>query len=167
VVAHTGQPLDGIHGLEVSPQEGIQLRAVEHGLLAIQVHELLEGKGIPDNVGSSVLETPPVLGSDPLAHVCGEAGVPPGDELSHQRGRERARIPNLFLVLGPYSATRSSWFTMAEAQTTHAARCLSKARRRRAKTIEVRQEPHDAFFRDVLRRQKNSVLFKQRLLGRP
>jgi len=42
VVAHASEPLERVEGLEVSPQEGIHLRAVEHGLLAIEVHELGE-----------------------------------------------------------------------------------------------------------------------------
>jgi cation diffusion facilitator CzcD-associated flavoprotein CzcO len=105
-----------------------------------------------------------------------EVGNTPPFEVYGRGGRELGRFwfehryqayegatvpafPNLFMVLGPYSATRSSWFTMVEAQTTHAARCLTEARRRRARMIEIRQEPHDAFFREVLRRQGNSVLF--------
>jgi cation diffusion facilitator CzcD-associated flavoprotein CzcO len=103
-----------------------------------------------------------------------EVGNTPPFEVYGREGRELGRFwfehryqayegatvpafPNLFMVLGPYSTTRASWFTMVEAQTTHATRCLREARRRHAKTIEIRQEPHDAFFRDVLRRQKNSV----------
>jgi cation diffusion facilitator CzcD-associated flavoprotein CzcO len=68
-------------------------------------------------------------------------------------------FPNLFLVLGPYSTTGSSWFSMVEAQSRHAVRCLAEARRRRAPTIEIRREPHDAFFQHILRRQKSSLLF--------
>ena len=111
-----------------------------------------------------------------------EVGNTPPFEVYGREGRELGRFwfehryqayegatvpafPNLFMVLGPYSTTRASWFTMVEAQTTHATRCLREARRRHAKTIEIRQEPHDAFFRDVLRRQKNSVFFEQQLLG--
>jgi cation diffusion facilitator CzcD-associated flavoprotein CzcO len=68
-------------------------------------------------------------------------------------------FPSLFLVLGPYSTTGSSWFSMVEAQTAHAVRCLAEARRRRAPTIEIKRAPHDAFFQDILRRQKSSLLF--------
>jgi hypothetical protein len=42
VIAHPGQPLERVERLEVPAQEGIHLRAVEHGLLTIEVHELLE-----------------------------------------------------------------------------------------------------------------------------
>src|SRR5947209_194104 len=36
VVSHACQQLEWVHCLEVSCQEGIHLRAVEHGLLAVQ-----------------------------------------------------------------------------------------------------------------------------------
>jgi cation diffusion facilitator CzcD-associated flavoprotein CzcO len=103
-------------------------------------------------------------GNMPPFEVYGRGGQELGRFWSEHRyqayeGASVPAFPNLFMVLGPYSATGSSWFAMVEAQTTHLARCLSEARRRRAKTIEVRQQPHDAFFRDVLRRQKDSVLF--------
>jgi cation diffusion facilitator CzcD-associated flavoprotein CzcO len=68
-------------------------------------------------------------------------------------------FPNLFLVLGPYSTTGSSWFSMVEAQSRHAVRCLAEARKRGAPTIEIKREPHDAFFREILRRQESSLLF--------
>jgi cation diffusion facilitator CzcD-associated flavoprotein CzcO len=102
------------------------------------------------------------LGNTPPFEVYGRGGRELGlfwfeHRYQAYEGATVPAFPNLFMVLGPYSTTRASWFTMVEAQTTHATRCLREARRRHAKTIEIRQEPHDAFFRDVLRRQKNSV----------
>jgi cation diffusion facilitator CzcD-associated flavoprotein CzcO len=68
-------------------------------------------------------------------------------------------FPNFFAILGPYSTAGASWFSMIEAQTTHALRCIREARRRGATYVEVRKEPHDAYFRDILRRQRNTVFF--------
>ncbi len=69
------------------------------------------------------------------------------------------KFPNLWCVLGPYAFTGNSWFSMIEYQTTHALRCITEARRSGATAVEVRQEPHDRYFRQVLRRQRNTVFF--------
>lgn len=68
-------------------------------------------------------------------------------------------FPNYFGVLGPYSFTGSSWFAMVEAQTTHALRCIREAKRRMATCVEVKQEAHDAYFQEILRRQRSTVFF--------
>lgn len=104
------------------------------------------------------------IGNAPPFEMYGRNGLELGQFWHKQRyqayeGASVPKFPNMFMVLGPYSNTGSSWFAMVEAQTTHAVRCLTEAKRRRATTIEIRQEPHDKFFRDVVRRQKNSVLF--------
>jgi hypothetical protein len=49
--------------------------------VAIEVHEFLQGEWVSDEVGGGVPQTLLVLGLDRLAHVCGEAGVSPGEEL--------------------------------------------------------------------------------------
>ncbi|MGH8693166.1 MAG: flavin-containing monooxygenase [Burkholderiales bacterium] len=71
-------------------------------------------------------------------------------------------FPNFFTMPGPYATAGDSWFSMIEAQTRHALRCIKAARRRRATYVEVRQEAHDAYFADILRRQKNTVFFNNR-----
>ncbi|RMF14106.1 MAG: NAD(P)/FAD-dependent oxidoreductase [Candidatus Dadabacteria bacterium] len=68
-------------------------------------------------------------------------------------------FPNLFLVLGPYATTGASWFSMVEAQTYHALRCIQAARRRGATRVEVRKEANDRYFQRILKRQKNTVFF--------
>jgi len=103
-------------------------------------------------------------GNTPPFEVYGRGGVELGrfwDEHRYQayEGATVPKFPNVFMVLGPYSTTGSSWFSMVEAQTTHAVRCLAEARRRGATVVEVKQRAHDAFFRDILRRQKNTVFF--------
>jgi hypothetical protein len=42
MVAHARQPLERVHGLEVSAEKGIHTGAVEDGLLAVEVDELLQ-----------------------------------------------------------------------------------------------------------------------------
>jgi cation diffusion facilitator CzcD-associated flavoprotein CzcO len=68
-------------------------------------------------------------------------------------------FPNFFLVLGPYSVTGASWFSMVEAQTRHAVRCIQQARRRNATWVAVKPEPHDRFFAEIQHRQQSTVFF--------
>ena len=107
------------------------------------------------------------LGSMPPFEVFGRGGRELGRFWHEHRyqayeGTTVPRFPNLFMVLGPYSTTGSSWFAMVEAQADHAVRCLTEARRRQATTVEIKTKPHDEFFRDVLRRRQNTVLFSDR-----
>ena len=109
-------------------------------------------------------------GNTPPFEVVGRGGAELGQWWYEHRyqayeGATVPGFPNLFLVLGPYSTTGSSWFSMVEAQTRHAVRCLAEARRRRAPTIEIRREPHDAFFEAILRRQESSLLFNNNCAG--
>jgi cation diffusion facilitator CzcD-associated flavoprotein CzcO len=103
-------------------------------------------------------------GNVPPFEVRGRDGVDLGawwDEHRFQayEGATVPNCPNFFLVLGPYSVSGSSWFAMVEAQTRHAVRCIEAARRRGATYVAVRQEPHDRFFEDILRRQQDTIFF--------
>ena len=42
LVGQTRQPLQRVHGLEIAAERGIHAGAVQHGLLAVEVDELLE-----------------------------------------------------------------------------------------------------------------------------
>lgn len=68
-------------------------------------------------------------------------------------------FPNLFLMMGPYSAAGASYFTMIDTQTRHLERCLRTARKRGANYIEVTQAAHDRDFEKVKRRREATVLF--------
>ena len=68
-------------------------------------------------------------------------------------------FPNLFMMVGPYSAAGASWFQMIEVQTRHIMRCLNEARRRKMNEIEVSQIAHKKYFEDILQRQKNTVFY--------
>ncbi|WP_069165023.1 flavin-containing monooxygenase [Nocardia altamirensis] len=68
------------------------------------------------------------------------------------------KLPNAFLILGPYSLTTGSWMPMIETSTQHAIRVIQEARTRGATHVEIRQEPHDAFFRDIRARMADTPL---------
>lgn len=109
-------------------------------------------------------------GNIPTFPVIGRNGAELG-EFWHQHryqayeGASVPGFPNYFTILGPYAFTGSSWFAGVEAQTTHALRCIQEARRRQATCVEVRRDVHDAYFRDILRRQRNTVFFNNDCSG--
>ncbi len=103
-------------------------------------------------------------GSMPTFEVQGREGRNLGDFWAEHRfqayeGATVPGFPNLFLMMGPYSAAGASYFTMIDTQTRHLARCLKEARRRGANYIEVKQEAHERDFRKVERRRRDTVLF--------
>lgn len=103
-------------------------------------------------------------GNTPPFEVFGVDGTELGafwDEHRYQayEGASVPRFPNMFHVLGPYSLTGSSWFSMVEAKTAHIVRCIEEARRRGATRVEIRQDAHDRYFADILRRQRSTVFF--------
>lgn len=103
-------------------------------------------------------------GNLPSYEVIGRGGTELGGFWAEHRfqayeGTTVPKFPNYFGVLGPYSFTGASWFSMVEAQTTHALRCIKEARRRKATCVEIRQKPHEEHFKKILRRQQNTVFF--------
>jgi cation diffusion facilitator CzcD-associated flavoprotein CzcO len=68
-------------------------------------------------------------------------------------------FPNHFVVIGPYTATGSSWFAMIENQARHIARCIAHAQQQGRPTIEVREGAHERFFARIQQRQRHSVFF--------
>ncbi len=65
VVGEAGQPLQGVHGLEVAAERGVHTRAVQHGFPAVEVDELLERKRCSHEVARQVLEGLLVLEGGP------------------------------------------------------------------------------------------------------
>ncbi|WP_203217388.1 flavin-containing monooxygenase [Nocardia arthritidis] len=102
------------------------------------------------------------LGNTPPFPIYGTGGVELGRFWHEHRyqayeGVTVPRFPNLFAILAPYSLTGPSYFAMIEASTAHILRLLREADRRSATYVEIRQGPHDAYFADILRRQRNTV----------
>jgi cation diffusion facilitator CzcD-associated flavoprotein CzcO len=74
-------------------------------------------------------------------------------------------FPNLFLTFGPYLVPGMSILTAIENAAAHAARAIGEARRRRATRIEVRREPHEAYFALMQRRVQSTVFFNNGCAG--
>jgi len=69
-------------------------------------------------------------------------------------------FPNHFSIMGPYGYNGSSYFALIEAQSTHIARCLLRARKLDANYVEVTQRANDRFFAEMLRRRRRQVFWQ-------
>jgi cation diffusion facilitator CzcD-associated flavoprotein CzcO len=69
-------------------------------------------------------------------------------------------FPNFFTIIGPYGYNGSSYFTLIESQSRHIVRVLSRARRERATWVEVRAEANDRYFRSMLARRANQIVWQ-------
>jgi cation diffusion facilitator CzcD-associated flavoprotein CzcO len=102
------------------------------------------------------------LGNTPPYPVYGSGGLELGRFWHEHRYQayEACTLPqwpNMFLLTAPYGLGGASYLSMVEAATRHALRVIEAARRRGATYAAVRQEAHDAYFADILRRQKDGV----------
>lgn len=87
------------------------------------------------------------------------------ERIQAYEGVSMVGFPNLFLAFGPYAAGGLSILSALENGATHATRVIAEARRRGATRAEIRREHHDAFFEEMLRRRRNSMLFQGRCDG--
>ena len=69
-------------------------------------------------------------------------------------------FPNLFLILGPYGFNGASYFTLIENQARHIVRCLRRARRTGATSVEVTPEANQRYFETMLARRGRQVFFQ-------
>jgi hypothetical protein len=69
-------------------------------------------------------------------------------------------FPNLFMILGPYGYNGASYFTLIENQTRHIVRCLRRARKTGATSIEVTREANRRYFEAMLGRRDRQVFFQ-------
>ncbi|KAA0084338.1 NAD(P)/FAD-dependent oxidoreductase [Mycolicibacterium sp. P9-64] len=69
-------------------------------------------------------------------------------------------FPNYFTVFGPYGYVGSSYFALIEAQSHHIARCLTRARRTRARRVEVKQEANDRYFAEMMRKRHRQIFWQ-------
>jgi cation diffusion facilitator CzcD-associated flavoprotein CzcO len=110
-------------------------------------------------------------GNLPTYEVYGVGGLELGCFWEEQRyqayeGITVPNFPNYFIIsFGPRSVTGASWFSIIEAHTTHAIRCLKEANRRQSTSIEVKQTSHDRYFQKVLKREQNNVMFNNDCTG--
>ena len=54
----------------------------------------------------------------------------------------------------------SSYFALIEAQTHHIVRCLKQASRRHARRVEVKQEPNDRYFGEMLSKRHRQIFWQ-------
>ena len=105
-------------------------------------------------------------GNMPAFETVGRDDVELGDfwETNRYQAYEGTSVPgfpNHFMMVGPYSVTGASWFSMVEAQSEHLMRCLTEARRRGATRVEVTEAAHQRYFDMVKRRMPNTVFLNQ------
>ncbi|MGQ0696725.1 MAG: flavin-containing monooxygenase [Panacagrimonas sp.] len=101
-------------------------------------------------------------GNLPSFEVYGRGGLELGQFWEENRyqayeGTTVPNFPNYFGMLGPYALIGTSYFKMVENHALHAVRCIKQAHRTGATCVEIRQGPHEAYFKDILRRQQNTV----------
>lgn len=101
-------------------------------------------------------------GNIPSFEVVGRDGVELGQFWQDNRyqayeGLTIPGYPNFYIMLGPYALIGTSYFKMVEGNAIHISRCIQEARRRKATSVEIRQDIHDRYFQDIQRRQQGTV----------
>ncbi|TDH50287.1 NAD(P)/FAD-dependent oxidoreductase [Mycobacterium eburneum] len=102
--------------------------------------------------------------------VIGRDGVNLGqfwDEHRYQayQGVSIPGFPNAFTITGPYGFVLGSYLWMIEATSAHLSRAIAEAKRLGATVCEIRQEAHDAYFQECLKRQERNFLFTPTCAG--
>ncbi|GAB2551154.1 flavin-containing monooxygenase [Nocardia heshunensis] len=108
--------------------------------------------------GFKVMET----GATPPFPIRGRQGIELGkfwqdNRFQAYQGVSVPGFPNLFLITGPYGFAAASYLAMIECTARHARRVITAAHERRATTVEIRQEPHDRYWRKCLQRHRNAL----------
>jgi cation diffusion facilitator CzcD-associated flavoprotein CzcO len=67
------------------------------------------------------------------------------------------RLPNHFMIFGPYGWTGASWHVLVQTASTHIVRVLEEARRRGADVVEVSDEATDRYHETVLENLQGGV----------
>lgn len=65
-------------------------------------------------------------------------------------------FPNFFLTFGPYSGGLN-WFSMLEGNLKFIMRCIDRADKSKSSLVEVKQEAHEAYFKEMQKRSDNTV----------
>ena len=120
--------------------------------------------GVLHKVDMIVLATGYHLFSDPESYLPGAVVGRDGFDLGTFFAENRLqayesvalpRLPNRWMVVGPYSWTGTGWHALVEITAGHATRAIAAARARSATLIEVRQDIHDAYHARLRRRARN------------
>jgi cation diffusion facilitator CzcD-associated flavoprotein CzcO len=109
-------------------------------------------------------------GSVPPFPVVGRGGVDLEELWDQNRyqayqGVSVPGFPNIFMITGPYGFVLGSYIWMIEATAAHLSRAIAESKRRGATECEIRQDVHDAYFQQCLKRQERNFLFTPTCAG--
>lgn len=119
--------------------------------------------GVEHELDMIVLATGYELFSDPESYrpgaVVGRDGFDLGVFFNENRLQAYESValpglPNRWILAGPYSWTGTGWHLLVEVSSRHAIRAIGEARRRGATLMRVRQEAHDRYHAEVVRRAR-------------
>jgi cation diffusion facilitator CzcD-associated flavoprotein CzcO len=79
------------------------------------------------------------------------------DRLSSYEGISLPRLPNHFMMFGPYGWTGGTWHELVETTSTHIIRVIQEADRRGATEVEVTEEATDRWTARVRKRMERSL----------
>lgn len=108
--------------------------------------------------GFKVMES----GATPPFPIHGRDGVELGEFWQQHRfqayqGVSIPAFPNFFLITGPYGFAAASYLAMIECTARHARRAITAAHARGATAVEIRQQPHDRYWRKSLERHRRAL----------
>ncbi|EFV12060.1 flavin-containing monooxygenase [Segniliparus rugosus] len=111
-----------------------------------------------------VLATGYHLFSDPESYVEGTVVGRDGFDLGVFYNTERLqayqsvavpKLPNRWILVGPYSWIGTGWHELVEISSSHAVNVISAAISRGARAVEVRKEAHDRYHAKIRRNDEN------------
>lgn len=135
-------------------------------------HGIRTSDGVEHTYDMIVLATGYHLFSDPESYPPGVVVGRDGFDLgkfyaeNHLQAYESVsvpKLPNRWMLVGPYSWTGTGWHQMVEISSRHAVRVITEARRRGATAVEVRQRAHDSYHRRVRERGRNIAYYFREL----
>ncbi len=115
-----------------------------------------------------VLATGFTLSSDPANYVKTPVKGRNGFDLANEYQNKRLRsyesvsipkLPNHFMIFGPYGWTGGTWHSLVETAATHIVRVLKESQRRNAVFVEVKDEACDRWTEEMRRRIDSSLFF--------
>jgi cation diffusion facilitator CzcD-associated flavoprotein CzcO len=137
------------------------------------VPEGIRAGGCVREVDAIVLATGFRLASDPAVYrrtpVTGRDGFDLATHYAEQRlgsyeSISLPKLPNHFMIFGPYGWTGGTWHQLVEIASEHIVRVILEARRRGATAVEVTPEAADDWTEEMRRRMEGS-LFQNNYCG--
>ncbi|WP_084534545.1 flavin-containing monooxygenase [Nocardia yamanashiensis] len=121
---------------------------------------IVTGSGVAHEFDMVVMATGHDMYSEPLDYKLGQIVGRDGFDLAgfwRERGMQAfdsvsvPRVPNRFMLSGPYSWYAVDWHEIVERGADHAVHAISLCRERGMTAMEVRQDVHDAFHAEQYR----------------